>query len=54
MLADYYHLTGYIVVATPLPFLSERHRFVGYLHGGYMDQRDFDRYNALPEKPTKW
>ena len=44
---DYYRASGYVVVATPLPFLSERHRFVGYLHAGYMEAGELDRYNAF-------
>ncbi|MRR33843.1 hypothetical protein EG829_03965 [bacterium] len=44
---DYLKLSGYLVGATGLPWLSERHRIVGYLHGGISPVGRLDRFSAF-------
>jgi hypothetical protein len=44
---DYTRLSGHVVVAAGLPFLSERHRFIGQVHGVWAPQGDLDRYNGF-------
>lgn len=44
---DYLKLSGYLVGATGLPWLSERHRLVGYLHGGISPVGRLDRFSAF-------
>lgn len=44
---DYLRLSGYLVVATPVPFLSERHRLVLLGHVGWAPRGDVDRYNGF-------
>jgi hypothetical protein len=44
---DYLKLSAYLVGATAIPWLSERHRFVGYLHGGISPMGKLDRFSAF-------
>jgi hypothetical protein len=44
---DYLKFSGYIVAAAGIPGLSERHRFVGYLHGGVSPLGKLDRFSAF-------
>lgn len=44
---DFLRAQAYVVAATGLPFLSERHRFVLSLHGGYSPPKDLDRFSVF-------
>ncbi len=44
---DYTRLSAHVVVAAGLPFLSERHRFVGQVHGLWAPQGDLDRFSGF-------
>jgi len=44
---DYLKLSGYFVGVTGIPWLSEKHRFVGYLHGGVSTVGKLDRFSAF-------
>lgn len=44
---DYLKFSGYIITAQPIPGLSDRHRFVGYLHGGATAMGKLDRFSAF-------
>jgi hypothetical protein len=44
---DYMKLSGYLVGASGIPYLSERHRIVGYLHGGISPVGTLDRFSAF-------
>lgn len=43
----YHKLSAYLVTALPVPFLSERHRLVLQLHGGWTPPGTVDRFNAF-------
>jgi len=43
----YLKLSGYLIGARGIPWLSERHRFVGYLHGGVSPVGKLDRFSAF-------
>jgi hypothetical protein len=43
----YLKLSGYLLGASGIPLLSERHRFVGYLHGGISPLGKLDRFSAF-------
>jgi hypothetical protein len=43
----YLKLSGYLIGAAGIPWLSERHRFVGYLHGGVTPMGKLDRFSAF-------
>ena len=43
----YLKLSGYLIGARSIPWLSERHRFVGYLHGGVSPVGKLDRFSAF-------
>jgi hypothetical protein len=44
---DYLKLSSYLIGATGIPYLSERHRFVGYLHAGFSPVGKLDRFSAF-------
>lgn len=44
---DFLKLSGYLVAALPIPFLSERHRLVTQLHGGWSQHDTVDRFSAF-------
>lgn len=44
---EYLKLSGYLIGAAGIPWLSERHRFVGYLHGGVSPVGRLDRFSAF-------
>ncbi len=44
---EYLKLSGYLIGASGIPWLSERHRFVGYLHGGVSPVGKLDRFSAF-------
>ena len=44
---DYLKFSGYVIGAMGIPSLSERHRFVGYLHGGVSPMGKLDRFTAF-------
>ncbi len=44
---QYLKLSGYLIGASGIPWLSERHRFVGYLHGGVSPVGKLDRFSAF-------
>ena len=44
---DYLILSGYLVGAFGIPGLSEKNRLVASVHGGFMDKKSADRYNAF-------
>lgn len=44
---DYHKLSAYLVAALPVPFLSERHRAIVQLHGGWAPRRNVDRFSAF-------
>lgn len=44
---DYLKLSGYIIGVTGIPWLSQKHRFVGYLHGGVSTVGKLDRFSAF-------
>ena len=44
---QYLKLSGYLIAARGIPWLSERHRFVGYLHGGVSPVGKLDRFSAF-------
>lgn len=44
---DYLKFSGYVIGATAIPGLSDRHRFVGYLHGGVSPMGKLDRFSAF-------
>jgi len=44
---DYLKFSGYVIGAMGIPGLSERHRFVGYLHGGVSPMGKLDRFSAF-------
>lgn len=44
---DYAKVSGYVVGAFGLPFLSERHRFVAQLHAAWAPRRALDRFSAF-------
>jgi hypothetical protein len=44
---NYLKLSGYLVVASAIPSLSERHRAVLFLHGGFAPERTLDRFSAF-------
>jgi hypothetical protein len=44
---DYLKFSGYVIRAMGIPGLSERHRFVGYLHGGVSPMGKLDRFSAF-------
>lgn len=43
---DFLKLSGYVTLAGPVPFLSERHRLLLYLHGGW-SEGDLDRFSGF-------
>ena len=44
---DYLILSGYLLGAFGIPGLSEKNRLVASVHGGFMDKKSADRYNAF-------
>lgn len=44
---DYLKLSGYFVLACGLPWLSERHRLVAQVHGGWAKHDTVDRFSAF-------
>jgi hypothetical protein len=44
---DYLKMSGYVIGAGGIPWLSERHRLVGYLHGGVSPIGELDRFSAF-------
>jgi hypothetical protein len=44
---DFTKLSGYLVLATGIPLLSERHRLVFQLHGAWAPLNDLDRYSGF-------
>jgi len=44
---EYMKLSGYLIGAGGIPWLSERHRLVGYLHGGVSPVGRLDRFSAF-------
>jgi hypothetical protein len=44
---DFLKLSGYLIGVTGIPWLSERHRLVGYLHGGVSLVGRLDRFSAF-------
>ncbi len=44
---DYLKLSGFFALATPIPGLSERHRFLAQIHAGYSPTDDLDRFSAF-------
>lgn len=44
---DFLRLSGYLIAAVPIPFLSERHRVVAQVHAGWMPSEDADRFNGF-------
>ncbi len=44
---DYLKMSGYVIGAGGIPWLSERHRFVWYLHGGVSPIGELDRFSAF-------
>lgn len=44
---DYLKFSGYVIGAMDIPGLSDRHRFVGYLHGGVSPMGKLDRFSAF-------
>lgn len=44
---DYLKFSGYVIGAMGIPGLSERHRFIGYLHGGVSPMGKLDRFSAF-------
>ncbi|NVN89049.1 MAG: hypothetical protein HXX11_00475 [Desulfuromonadales bacterium] len=44
---DYLKFSGYVIGAMGIPGLSERHRFVGYLHGGVSPMGKLDRFSSF-------
>jgi hypothetical protein len=44
---DYLKFSGYVIRAAGIPGLSDRHRFVGYLHGGVSPMGKLDRFSAF-------
>jgi len=44
---DYLKFSGYVIGAARFPGLSERHRLVGYLHGGVSPIGKLDRFSAF-------
>jgi hypothetical protein len=44
---DFWKFDAYLVVALPVPFVSERHRFISYLYAGYAPHDTLDRFSAF-------
>jgi len=44
---DYFILSGYVMSAFGIPGLSEKNRVLASLHGGLIDKKSADRYNAF-------
>ncbi len=44
---NYYVLSGYVLGAFGIPGLSEKNRVLASVHGGMIDQKSADRYNAF-------
>jgi hypothetical protein len=44
---QYLKLSGYLIGTSGIPWLSERHRFVGYLHNGVSPVGKLDRFSAF-------
>ena len=44
---DYLKFSGYVIAASAIPGLSDRHRFIGYLHGGVSPMGKLDRFSAF-------
>ncbi len=44
---DYLKLSGYLIGATKIPRLSDRHHFVGYLHAGISPMGRLDRFSSF-------
>ncbi len=44
---EYLKLSGYLIGASGLPWLSEKHRFVAYLHYGVTPMGELDRFSAF-------
>ena len=44
---DYFILSGYVMGAFGIPGLSEKNRVVASVHGGMIDKKSADRYNAF-------
>jgi len=44
---DYMKVSGYLMVATGLPGLSQRHRLIGSLYGGFAPTDTIDRFSAF-------
>jgi hypothetical protein len=40
-------MSGYVIGVGGIPWLSERHRLVGYLHGGVSPIGELDRFSAF-------
>jgi len=43
----YLRLSGYLALATGLPYLSERHTFLTFTHAGWTPNGNVDRFNAF-------
>lgn len=44
---DYLKVSGFLAVASPIPWLSERHRLLGQVHAGFSPANDLDRFSAF-------
>jgi hypothetical protein len=44
---NYYILSGYLMGAFGIPGLSEKNRILTSVHGGFIDKKSADRYNAF-------
>lgn len=44
---DYLKLAGHLVLAGPVPLLTERHRLLLHAHGGWSPTGDLDRFSAF-------
>jgi hypothetical protein len=44
---NYFAPSGYLMGAFGIPGLSEKNRVLASIHGGYIDQKSADRYNAF-------
>jgi hypothetical protein len=44
---DYFILSGYVMSAFGIPGLSEKNRILTSIHGGLIDKKSADRYNAF-------
>jgi hypothetical protein len=44
---NYYAISGYLMGAFGIPGLSEKNKIFAAIHGGFIDQKSADRYNAF-------